>query len=137
VLRFCREELVFDNYFHAVLEAAKSVADKLRNRTGFTDDGAVLVDRALAGDAPIIAINALETDSEKSEQRGFANLIKGIFGMFRNTTAHAPKPVGPGTSKTPRKFPRCYRWFIRESTLRVLRVLEQGPERRRTPKAPL
>ena len=91
VLRFCREELVSENYFHAVLEAAKSVADKLRERTGFTEDGAGLVDRALAGDSPIIAISALETDSEKSEQKGFANLIKGAFGMFRNTTAHAPK----------------------------------------------
>jgi uncharacterized protein (TIGR02391 family) len=91
ILRFCREELVSDNYFHAVLEAAKSVAEKLRSRTGLNDDGAALVDRALRGDAPLIGINALETDSEKSEQRGFANLIKGTFGMFRNTTAHAPK----------------------------------------------
>ena len=30
VLRFCREELLVDNYFHAVLETTKSVADKLR-----------------------------------------------------------------------------------------------------------
>lgn len=91
VLRFCREELLVDNYFHAVLEATKSVADKLRNRSGLTDDGAALVDRALGGDSPIVAINALSTESEKSEQRGFANLVKGTFGMFRNTTAHAPK----------------------------------------------
>ncbi len=35
VLRFCREELLVDNYFHAVLEAAKSVADKLRARFWF------------------------------------------------------------------------------------------------------
>ena len=28
VLRFCRAELVEDNYFHAVLEAAKSIAAK-------------------------------------------------------------------------------------------------------------
>jgi hypothetical protein len=33
VLRFCRAELVADNYFHAVLEATKSIADKLRART--------------------------------------------------------------------------------------------------------
>lgn len=26
-----------------------------------------------------------------SEQRGFMNLLKGVFGTFRNTTAHAPK----------------------------------------------
>lgn len=91
VLRFCREELLVDNYFHAVLEAAKSVADKLRARSGLPDDGAALVDRTLGGDPPIVAINALSTESEKSEQRGFANLVKGTFGMFRNTTAHAPK----------------------------------------------
>lgn len=32
-----------------------------------------------------------QTESEQSEQKGFANLLKGIFGTFRNTTAHAPK----------------------------------------------
>ena len=91
VLRFCREELLADNYFHAILEAAKSVADKLRQRTGLSDDGGVLVDRAMGGELPLLAINSLTTDSERSEQKGFANLMKGAFGMFRNTTAHAPR----------------------------------------------
>ncbi|MDE3812292.1 TIGR02391 family protein [Sinorhizobium meliloti] len=91
VLRFCREELLADNYFHAVLEAVKSVAEKIRQRTGLADDGAVLVDRAFGGDQPMLAINALASDSEKSEQRGFCNLVKGTFSMFRNTTAHAPR----------------------------------------------
>jgi uncharacterized protein (TIGR02391 family) len=97
VLRFCQEELLADNHFHAVLEAVKSVADKLRSRTGLTDDGAPLIDRALGGDPPMFAINSLKTESEKSEQRGFANLVKGTFGMFRNPTAHAPRihwPLG-------------------------------------------
>jgi uncharacterized protein (TIGR02391 family) len=88
VLRFCREELLVDNYFHAVMEAVKSVADKLRARTGLTDDGSVLVDRVLSGDPPMLAINPLKTESEKSEQKGFANMLRGTFGMFRNTTAH-------------------------------------------------
>ncbi|ACA21260.1 hypothetical protein M446_7042 (plasmid) [Methylobacterium sp. 4-46] len=88
VLAFCRAELLADNYFHAVLEATKSVADKLRSRTGLTEDGGPLVDRALCGDPPLLAINDLSSDSEKSEQRGFANLVKGAFGMFRNVTAH-------------------------------------------------
>jgi uncharacterized protein (TIGR02391 family) len=91
VLRFCREELLADNYFHAVLEATKSVADKLRARTGLTDDGSILVDRALGGDLPLLAINAFEGESERAEQRGFANIVKGVFGMFRNPPAHAPK----------------------------------------------
>jgi uncharacterized protein (TIGR02391 family) len=91
VLRFCRAELVADDYFHAVLEATKSIADKLRARSGLTDDGAILVDRALGGDLPMLAINALTSESERGEQRGFANLVKGVFGMFRNPTAHAPR----------------------------------------------
>lgn len=88
VLRFCRAELVADNYFHAVLEATKSIADKLRSKTGLIDDGADLVDKALTGISPLLSINPLATKSEKSEQSGFANLIKGTFGMFRNPTAH-------------------------------------------------
>ena len=91
VLKFCRDELVADNYFHAVLEAVKSVADKLRVRTGLTDDGAPLVDRALGGLPPMLAINPLKTETGKGEQRGFASLVKGVFGMFRNPTAHEPR----------------------------------------------
>lgn len=88
VLRFCRAELLADNYFHAVQEAVKSVADKMRSRAGVTGDGATLVDRVLAGHPPLLSINALKTVSERSEQSGFANLIRGTFGMFRNPTAH-------------------------------------------------
>lgn len=88
VLRFCRAELLANDYFHAVQEAVKSVADKMRERTGLTDDGNALVDRSLAGDTPMLAINSLQTLSERSEQGGFANLVRGTFGMFRNPTAH-------------------------------------------------
>lgn len=88
ILQFCRAELVADNYFHAVLEATKSIGNKLRVKTGLTGDGAALVDAALSGASPRLAINALSTDSQRSEQSGFANLVKGTFGMFRNPTAH-------------------------------------------------
>jgi len=66
----------------------KSVADKMRARTGLHDDGAILVDRVFGGDLPMLAINARNTVSERSEQSGFANLVRGTFGMFRNPTAH-------------------------------------------------
>ena len=97
VLRFCREELLVDNYFHAVFEATKSVAEKIRNKTGLTSDGSSLVDAAFAfkSNVPHLALNSLQTESEKSEQRGFMNLLKGLFGTFRNITAHAPKITWP------------------------------------------
>ena len=88
VLRFCRAELLADDYFHAVLEAVKSVADKVRSKTGLGDDGSTLVDRALSGSLPMLAINPLATESQKMEQKGFANLLRGAFGTFRNPTAH-------------------------------------------------
>lgn len=92
VLRFCRAELVQQNYFHAVLEASKSVAEKLRNLSGLQGDGAPLVDSACSlSSGPIVAFNALSSDWERSEQTGLATLMKGMFGTFRNTTAHAPK----------------------------------------------
>ena len=91
VLAFCRPELLQQNHFHAVLEATKSVAEKLRSRTGLTSDGSDLVDASFGGAQPRLAINSLQSDSEKSEQRGFVNLLKGLFGTFRNVTAHAPK----------------------------------------------
>jgi len=95
VLQCCKAELVDKNYFHAVFEATKSVAEKIRNQTGLTTDAAELVDRAFGGKTPLLAINALQTDTEQSEQRGFANLLKGMFGTFRNVTAHAPKVMWP------------------------------------------
>jgi uncharacterized protein (TIGR02391 family) len=88
VLVFCKAELLAENFFHAVLEATKSVAAKLRAKSGLTGDGSLLVDTALSGDNPKLLVNAFASDSEKSEQRGFATLLKGVFGMFRNPTAH-------------------------------------------------
>jgi uncharacterized protein (TIGR02391 family) len=94
VLKFCRAELLVDNYFHAVFEAAKSVADKLRQLTGLNSDGSQLVDEALGigkAGCPRLAFNSLRTDNERNEHLGLMNLIKGLFGAFRNTAAHAPK----------------------------------------------
>jgi uncharacterized protein (TIGR02391 family) len=91
VLTFCRAELLQENYFHAVFEATKSVAEKIRNKTGLTGDGADIVSKTFAVNAPMLAINTLRTETEQSEQKGFANLLIGMFGTFRNVTAHAPK----------------------------------------------
>lgn len=39
----------------------------------------------------MIKINLLKTDTDRSEHIGLCNLIKGIFGLIRNSTAHEPK----------------------------------------------
>ena len=100
VLRYCSSEVLERNPFHATLEAAKSVPDRLRTVTGLSGDGATLVDEALAigqRGTPRLAINGLATDSERDEQRGFATLCKGLLGMYRNPTAHDPRISRPVT----------------------------------------
>jgi uncharacterized protein (TIGR02391 family) len=93
VLRFCRAELLRENYFHAVLEAAKSVADKVREVTGLDLDGAELFDAAfsLNKGMPPLAFNRLETQWDQSEHKGLSTLAKGLHATYRNPTAHAPK----------------------------------------------
>lgn len=92
VLHFCRAELLQRNYFHAVLEACKSVAQKLRDLTGADGDGTALVDAACSmSSGPILAFNSLTSEWERSEHTGLATLMKGLFGTFRNPSAHAPK----------------------------------------------
>lgn len=93
VLKACRSELLEENYFHAVLEATKSLADRIRSLSGLTSDGSDLVNQALGtrDGAPVLAFNSLRTMSEESEQRGMMQLMKGVFAVFRNPTAHELK----------------------------------------------
>jgi len=98
VLKFCRPELLQENYFHAVFEATKSVAEKIREKAGIDGDGSVLVDRAFGignQGMPLLAFNSLQTETERSEHNGLIQLTKGMFGVFRNTTAHEPKVKWP------------------------------------------
>lgn len=94
VLRYCSVEVLKKAHFHACLEATKSIFDRLRNLTGASGDGAALVDVTLAlgkSGVPRLAINSLRTQTEKDEQTGLANLVKGLNGVYRNPTAHDPR----------------------------------------------
>lgn len=91
VLKYCNEELLKENYFHAILEASKSIADRVRNLSGVTGDGAEFFDKVFSVSNPILAINTLTTDAEQNQQKGLNMLIKGVFSMMRNVTAHTPK----------------------------------------------
>lgn len=100
VLTHCSQEILERNAFHACLEATKSVASRLRSLTGEATDGVPLVDASLAAGGagqPRVRINAYATATDRSEQHGFANLCRGLFGMFRNPVAHDPRIDRPVT----------------------------------------
>lgn len=91
IFKYCRAELLEDNYFHAVLESIKGVAERIRSLSGLTSDGAELVNAAFSTKAPMLAINNLSTETDISEQKRFCNILVGLFGAVRNPTAHVPK----------------------------------------------
>lgn len=98
VLKFCKAELLQENYFHAVFEAMKSISAKIRAQSGLTSDGANLVTEAFScgkKPKPLLAINSLGTETDRGEQRGFMNLLIGLFGTIRNPAAHNPKIEWP------------------------------------------
>lgn len=94
VLDYCTLELLMKNNFHASMEACKSVFERLREMAGAAGDGSALVDATLAlgrNGVPRLAINSLATQSERDEQSGLANLVKGLSGLYRNPVAHDPR----------------------------------------------
>jgi uncharacterized protein (TIGR02391 family) len=96
VLKYCRTELLQDNYFHAVFEATKGLAQRIRDLSGVDADGAALVDRAFSIERPVLAFNTLRSQTEKTEHKGFAALLKGCFAAVRNPLAHEPKILWEG-----------------------------------------
>jgi uncharacterized protein (TIGR02391 family) len=91
VSKYCKKELLQDNYFHAVFEAVKGLAQRIRDMSGVNEDGATLIDCVFSIGSPLLAFNSLRTKSEKSEFIGFATLLKGCFMAIRNPLAHEPK----------------------------------------------
>lgn len=96
VWKYCRAELMQDDYFHAVFEATKGLAQRIRDLSGVQADGAALIDKVFALERPLLAINSLRTETERSEHKGFATLLKGCFAAIRNRLAHEPKILWKG-----------------------------------------
>ncbi len=96
VNKYCNAELMHENYFHAVFEATKGLAQRIRELSGVNYDGAKLIDKVFSVSSPVLAINTMQTESELSEHKGFAQLLKGCFAAIRNPLAHEPKILWTG-----------------------------------------
>lgn len=92
-LNYCRAELMEENYFHPVFEATKGVAERIRQLSDLSGDGADLVNKAFRGQQPVLILKSLSTESEKSEQKGFVNLLIGLFGAVRNPLAQCCQDI--------------------------------------------
>jgi uncharacterized protein (TIGR02391 family) len=93
----CVDEIRDSNYFHAVLEASKSLTAEIQRLTGLADDGWALLDAAFEKGQrpmPLLVLNTLESPTERSRQQGLAAGLRAIYSAARNPTAHEPKVLG-------------------------------------------
>jgi len=75
-------------YTDAILAGTKYLTDVLREKGNSEGDGAQLVGQVLGGAAPKLPINSLQTVSEKDEQKGLEQLLRGYYIAVRNPRTH-------------------------------------------------
>lgn len=91
VVKYCEKDYLQKDYFDAVFEAAKGLAERVRQITGLNLDGGELFQTAFSTKDPYLFFNALRTKSEISEFTGLKELLEAIFHLVRNPAAHTPK----------------------------------------------
>lgn len=77
-----------ENYSHAIVDAWHYLRDTVREKTGLDGDGHSLIGNAFGGENPRLRINRLETETERNEQKGMEQLLRGIFQGIRSPRSH-------------------------------------------------
>lgn len=102
-------ELLYKSEFvSAAREAVVTVETVLKSKSGLDNHGESLASNALTftydqktgqiTKQPLIAVNKLETDSERNEQKGLMLMLMGFFTGIRNIYQHSH--VGSGVSNS-------------------------------------
>lgn len=93
VMMFCREELLREDYFHAIFEASKGLMSRIQSLSGLQLDGTPLIEKSFSLRAPILFLrnNRLQTADERDMYFAISALLKTIVYMYRNPQAHHPK----------------------------------------------
>lgn len=76
------------SYSNAIIDGLKHLTSMIRSRSKQDGDGASLVGSAFGGQKPIIAINGLKSTSEWDEQKGFEQILRGLYQGIRNPRTH-------------------------------------------------
>lgn len=84
-----RTRFISTHYADAVEASVKALNECVRGRTGLTLDGDSLMTQAFSPNAPLLRVNRLRSDSDKSEQRGHMMMCQGVVAAWRNPQAHS------------------------------------------------
>lgn len=75
-------------YSNSILDAMKVLTELIRAKSKLDGDGATLVGQAFGGNSPPIKISAMQKISEIDEQKGFEQLLRGLYVGIRNPRTH-------------------------------------------------
>lgn len=89
IYQFAYQKFVDGHLRSAVLDAFITVFDLIRARTGLQLDGSDLAGRAFSLADPRLIVSELDTESGKSDQKGFLLLLQGAYQSIRNPKAHS------------------------------------------------
>lgn len=77
-----------EHYRDAVFNSIVAVFDLIRQRTGLDLDGASLAGKAFSTSDPYLVFSELTSESGLNEQKGFIQIVQGIYLGVRNPKAH-------------------------------------------------
>lgn len=72
----------------AVLNSVMAITEMIRSRTNSTLDGQQLANETFSSDRPRLIFSEIETESGKSDQKGFMQIFAGMYVGIRNPKAH-------------------------------------------------
>ena len=76
------------SYSNAILDAMKVLTELIREKAKLDGDGANLVSQAFGGNVPPIKISPMQKISDIDEQKGFEQLLRGLYVGIRNPRTH-------------------------------------------------
>src|SRR5687767_4437056 len=91
ILQHAYPQLLDGHLRSAVLDAFIAIFDLIRERTGLGLDGAELAARVFSLSDPMLIVSELDTESGRSDQKGFIQMLQGAYLSVRNPKAHSLK----------------------------------------------
>lgn len=77
-----------ENFQAAILDSFFLLTELIRQKSGSIADGPRLIGEAFSPNNPKIKITKLETESDKNIQKGYADILRGLYESVRNPRAH-------------------------------------------------
>lgn len=76
------------DYSGAISDSFYFLSELIREKSSLVSDGAALIAGAFGGDNPVIKVNSLQTETDKSEQKGIEQILRGLYLGLRNPRSH-------------------------------------------------